>query len=282
MTTHSPSGSLNAMPSFTTPDGVDLHYKDWGDGPAVILSHGWPVNADMWESTQLWLAHNGFRVIAHDRRGHGRSAQVWAGNDMDHYADDLAALIDHLDLDAVSLVGWSTGGAEVVRYIGRHGDARVARLALIASVTPFLLRTEDNPDGIPIEAFDGFRAGSLADRAELYRTTANDLLFGAGAGSVGQRDAVWSMGMASGHHNAYECIAAFSETDVREDLRAIRVPTLIVHGDADEIAPLAIAGLATAELVPHAELKVYAGAPHGLTYTHGDVLNGDLLDFLQA
>jgi non-heme chloroperoxidase len=270
------------MPTLTTADGVDLSYKSWGDGPPVILSHGWPNNADMWETQQLFLAHNGFRAIAHDRRGHGRSSQPWQGNDMDHYADDLAALIDTLGLDEVALVGWSTGGGEVVRYIGRHGTAKVSRLALVSSVTPLLLRSDTHPEGVPVEVYDGFRAASLADRAELYRTAANDLFFGPDGGSAGQREALWRMSMASGHHNAYECIAAFSETDLRPDLGRVDVPTLIVHGDADEVVPLDLGGRATAALVPHAELKVYPGAPHGLTHTHADRLNADLLTFLQS
>jgi non-heme chloroperoxidase len=271
-----------AMPYITTPDGVDIHYKDWGSGPAVILSHGWPNNADMWEGQQLFLAHNGFRAIAHDRRGHGRSAQVWDGNDMDHYADDLAALITALDIDDVALVGWSTGGGEVARYVGRHRSDRVSRLALVSAVTPFLLQTDDNPGGLPAATFDGFRAASLADRAEMYRTAANDLFFGPDGGTTGQREALWRLSMQSGHHNAYESIAAFSETDMRDDLRAIDVPTLIVHGDADEVVPLAAGGRASAALVPHAELKVYAGAPHGIPQTHADRLNADLLAFLQS
>lgn len=274
------------MPSITTRDGVEIHYKDWGSGPPVILSHGWPLNADSWEAQALHLASNGFRVVAHDRRGHGRSSQPWDGNDMDHYADDLAQLIEALDLQGVSLFGFSTGGGEVARYVGRHGTGRIARLGLISAVPPIMVRTEANPDGVPREVFDGLRNGSLADRSQLYRDIASGPFFGfnrPGAEvSQGMIDAFWLAGMMAGHKNTYDCIEAFSETDFTEDLKKFDRPTLIVHGDDDQIVPLDTTGRASARLVPHAILKVYPGAPHGLADTHKEQLNADLLDFLRS
>ena len=214
------------MPFITTPDGVEIFYKDWGSGQPVVMAHGWPLSSDSWEAQQLFLADNGFRAIAHDRRGHGRSTQVWDGNDMDHYADDLAALIEALDLRDVILVGFSTGGGEVTRYIGRHGTARVAKLVLVSAVPPFMLQTDDNPGGVPIEVFDGIRAGSLADRSQLYRDLADGLFFGNNREGVeiseGIRDAFWRQGLQSGHKNAYDSIAAFSATDMRDGPRARR------------------------------------------------------------
>jgi non-heme chloroperoxidase len=274
------------MPTVTTPDGVEIYYKDWGEGQPVVLSHGWPLNADSWEAQQLYLAQNGFRAIAHDRRGHGRSAQVWDGNEMDQYADDLAALIDALDLRDVILIGFSTGGGEVTRYIGRHGTARVAKLVLVSAVPPFMLRTDDNPGGVPIEVFDEIRAGSLANRSQTYRDLADGPFFGnnrEGANvSRGIRDAFWRQGMQSGHKNAYDSIAAFSATDMREDLRRVDVPTLVIHGDDDQVVPFAVGGLASAALVEGARLKVYPGAPHGITDTHKDQLSADLLAFARG
>ncbi|HEX5895559.1 MAG TPA: alpha/beta hydrolase [Thermoleophilaceae bacterium] len=274
------------MPTVTTPDGVEIYYKDWGEGQPVVLSHGWPLNADSWEAQQLYLAENGFRAIAHDRRGHGRSAQVWDGNEMDQYADDLAALIDALDLRDVILIGFSTGGGEVTRYIGRHGTARVAKLVLVSAVPPFMLRTDDNPGGVPIEVFDVIRAGSLANRSQTYRDLADGPFFGnnrEGANvSRGIRDAFWRQGMQSGHKNAYDSIAAFSATDMREDLRRVDVPTLVIHGDDDQVVPFAVGGQASAALVEGARLKVYPGAPHGITDTHKDQLSADLLAFARG
>jgi non-heme chloroperoxidase len=274
------------MPTVTTPDGVEIYYKDWGEGQPVVLSHGWPLNADSWEAQQLYLAQNGFRAIAHDRRGHGRSAQVWDGNEMDQYADDLAALIDALDLRDVILIGFSTGGGEVTRYIGRHGTARVAKLVLVSAVPPFMLRTDDNPGGVPIEVFDEIRAGSLANRSQTYRDLADGPFFGnnrEGANvSRGIRDAFWRQGMQSGHKNAYDSIAAFSATDMREDLRRVDVPTLVIHGDDDQVVPFAVGGQASAALVEGARLKVYPGAPHGITDTHKDQLSADLLAFARG
>ena len=271
---------------ITTQDGVQLYYKDWGpkDGPVVTFSHGWPLNSDSWESQMLFLADQGYRVIAHDRRGHGRSSQPWEGNDMDHYADDLAAVINALDLNDVTLVGFSTGGGEITRYIGRHGTDRVKKAALISAVPPMMLQTEDYPGGLPIEVFDGLRKASLDNRSQLYRDIASGPFFGFnrdGANvSQGLIDSFWVQGMQAGHKNTYDCIAAFSATDFRADLARFDVPTLIVHGDDDQIVPIDASAHAAAELVQDAELIVYPGAPHGLTDTHKDRLNQDLLDFL--
>ena len=276
------------MSFITTRDGVDIFYKEWGpdSGQAVVFSHGWPLNADSWESQQLHLADNGFRAIAHDRRGHGRSEQVWDGNDMDHYADDLAAVIEALDLHDVILVGFSTGGGEVARYIGRHGTSRVAGAVLVSSVPPFMLRTADNPGGVPIEVFDALRDGSLADRSQLYRDLADGPFFNNNRPGVnisqGTRDAFWHQGLQAGHKNAYDSIAAFSETDMREDLEKFDVPTLVIHGDDDQIVPIDVSGRASAARIPDAELKVYEGAPHGITDTHKDQLNADLLAFAKV
>jgi len=271
---------------ITTQDGVQLYYKDWGpkDGPVVTFSHGWPLNSDSWESQMLFLADQGYRVIAHDRRGHGRSSQPWEGNDMDHYADDLATVINTLDLNDVTLVGFSTGGGEITRYIGRHGTDRVKKAALISAVPPMMLQTEDYPGGLPIEVFDGLRKASLDNRSQLYRDIASGPFFGFnrdGANvSQGLIDSFWVQGMQAGHKNTYDCIAAFSATDFRADLARFDVPTLIVHGDDDQIVPIDASAHAAAELVQNAELIVYPGAPHGLTDTHKDRLNQDLLDFL--
>jgi len=271
---------------ITTRDGVQLYYKDWGpkDGQVVTFSHGWPLNSDSWESQMLFLADKGYRVIAHDRRGHGRSSQPWEGNDMDHYADDLAAVINALELNDVTLVGFSTGGGEITRYIGRHGTARVKKAALISAVPPMMLKTADYPDGLPIEVFDGLRQASLDNRSQLYRDIASGPFFGFNRDgakvSQGLIDSFWVQGMQAGHKNTYDCIAAFSATDFRADLATFDVPTLIVHGDDDQIVPIDASAHAAAELVQNAELIVYPGAPHGLTDTHKDRLNQDLLDFL--
>jgi non-heme chloroperoxidase len=274
------------MTTFTTRDGVEIYYKDWGKGQPVVFSHGWPLSADSWESQMFHLASNGFRVIAHDRRGHGRSSQPWDGNDMDHYADDLAELIEKLDLRNVILIGFSTGGGEVARYIGRHGTSRVAKAALVSAVPPLMLKTADNPDGLPIDVFDGIRAGSLADRSQLYKDLAAGPFFGfnrPGAKvSQGAIDSFWRQGMQGGHKSTYDSIKAFSETDFREDLKKFDVPTLIVHGDDDQVVPIGAAGRASAKIVRHAELKVYPGAPHGITDTHKDQLNADLLAFARS
>ncbi|GHB91998.1 chloroperoxidase [Streptomyces umbrinus] len=271
------------MTHVTTSDGTRIFYKDWGTGRPVVLSHGWPLNSDSWEAQQLFLADHGYRAIAHDRRGHGRSTQTWHGNEMDTYADDLAALLDHLDLQEVTLVGFSTGGGEITRYIGRHGTARVAQAVLVAAVPPLMVRRDDNPDGVPAEVFDGLRAGSLADRSQLYHDLADGPFFNHPTTPVSQgvRDAFWLQSMAAGHRNAYESIAAFSATDFRADLARFDVPTLVIHGDADQVVPFEVGGKASAALVKDAELLVYPGAPHGLTDTHKQTLAEDLLAFLE-
>jgi non-heme chloroperoxidase len=273
------------MPIITTHDGAEIFYKDWGAGRPVLLSHGWPLTSDSWEAQMLFLAANGFRVLAHDRRGHGRSTQTWSGNEMDTYADDLATLIEALDLRDLTLVGFSTGGGEVARYVGRHGTGRVRRLVLVSAVPPFMLRTDDNPDGVPIEVFDEIRRACLADRSQTYRDLADGPFFGGNRPglnpSQGMRDAFWRQGMQSGHRNALECIAAFSATDFRSDLDAVDVPTLVIHGDDDQVVPFEIGGRKSAERIKGAELKVYPGAPHGLTDTHKQQLSADLLAFLK-
>ncbi|MCL6712948.1 alpha/beta hydrolase [Pseudomonas sp. R2.Fl] len=270
----------------TTRDGVQLYYKDWGpkDGPVVTFSHGWPLNSDSWESQMLFLAAKGYRVVAHDRRGHGRSSQPWDGNDMDHYADDLAAVIEALDLKDVTLVGFSTGGGEVARYIGRHGTARVKKAVLVSAVPPLMLKTADNPGGLPIEVFDGLRKGSLDNRAQLYTDIASGPFFN--FNRPGQKpnaaliQSFVAQGLQAGHKNTYDSIAAFSATDFRADLKKFDVPTLVIHGDDDQIVPIDSSGKASAALVKGAQLIVYKGAPHGLADTHKDRLNQDLLDFL--
>ncbi len=274
------------MSTITTKSGAQIYYKDWGTGPAIVFSHGWPLSADSWEAQMLFLAGNGYRCIAHDRRGHGRSSQPWTGNDMDTYADDLADLIEHLDLKDAALIGFSAGGGEVARYIGRHGTKRVAKAALIAAVPPLMLKTTANPGGLPMEKFDEIRQACLADRSQFYKNLASGPFFGAnrpGAKvSQGMIDTFWHQGIMAGHKNTFDCIKAFSETDFTADLKKFDVPTLIVHGDDDQIVPIAAAGLRSAKLVKNATLKVYAGAPHGLTMTHQDQLNSDLLAFLKA
>jgi len=275
------------MSSFVTvADGARIFYKDWGNGKPVVLSHGWPLSSDSWEAQMLHLASNGCRVVAHDRRGHGRSTQTWHGNEMDTYADDLASVLDTLDLHEVTLVGFSTGGGEVARYVGRHGTGRVAKIALVSAVPPFMLRTQDNPGGVPGEVFDEIRAGSLADRSQLYRDLADGPFFGnnreGATVSQGTRDAFWRQGLQAGHRNAYECIAAFSATDFRKDLDAIDVPTLVIHGDDDQVVPFEVGGKASAARVAGATLIVYPGAPHGITDTHKERLGADLLAFVNS
>ena len=272
--------------TLTTKDGTTIYYKDWGTGKPVLFSHGWPLHSDSWEAQMMHVASNGFRAVAHDRRGHGRSSQPWHGNEMDTYADDLAELIEALDLKDLTLIGFSTGGGEVARYVGRHGTARVAKIALVSAVPPLMLKTEANPGGLPREVFDGIRAGSLADRSQLYKTLAAGPFFGANRPgsnvSQGMMDAFWLQGLASGHKNAYDCIRAFSETDFTEDLKTFDRPTLILHGDDDQIVPIGAAGQASARLVAGSTLKVYPGAPHGITETHKEQLSADLLAFLQS
>jgi non-heme chloroperoxidase len=274
------------MPFVTTPDGAEIYYKDWGQGPPVVFSHGWPLNSDSWEAQMLFIASNGFRAIGHDRRGHGRSSQTWDGNEMDTYADDLGAVMDALDLRDATLFGFSTGGGEVARYIARHGTDRVAKAGLVSAVPPLMLKTDDNPGGVPIDVFDGLREGSLADRSQLYRDLADGPFFGNNREGVeisqGTRDAFWRQGMQAGHRNAYESIAAFSATDFRGDLARFDIPTLVIHGDDDQIVPYEVGGKASAPLIDGATLKTYSDAPHGITDTHKDRLNNDLLEFLRS
>jgi non-heme chloroperoxidase len=275
------------MGTISTTDGTQIFYKDWGSGQPVVFSHGWPLNADAWDDQAMLVAANGFRAIAHDRRAHGRSGQPWTGHDLDTYADDLAQLIDTLGLLKVVLVGHSTGGGEVTRYLGRHGSARVAKAVLLGAIPPLMLRTDANPLGTPIEAFDAIRAGVSGDRSQFYQDLSGPF-YGAnrpGASvSQGIRDAFWLWSMQVGLKGAYDCVKAFSETDLTGDLRRIDVPTLIVHGDDDQIVPIDASARRSAELVKDATLKVYPGAPHGLAqvapYKHR--FNADLLDFLNA
>ena len=274
------------MGTITTKDGTQIYYKDWGTGQPLVFSHGWPLNADSWEAQMVFLASNGYRCIAHDRRGHGRSSQPWIGNEMDTYADDLSELIETLDLKDAVLIGFSAGGGEVARYVGRYGTKRVAKAALISAVPPLMLKTAANPDGLPIEVFNGIRLGSIADRSQFYKDLASGPFFGAnrpGAKvSQGMIDSFWLQGMQAGHKNTYDCIKAFSETDFTEDLKRFDVPTLILHGDDDQIVPIGASALRSSKLVKAATLKVYAGGPHGLAYTHKGQLNTDLLAFVEG
>ncbi|WP_144185790.1 alpha/beta fold hydrolase [Elioraea rosea] len=276
------------MTTITTRDGVSIYVKDWGPrrGQPVVLSHGWPLNADSWESQALHLASNGYRVVAHDRRGHGRSSQPWDGNDMNHYADDLAQVIEAFDLRNIAMFGFSTGGGEVTRYVGRHGTGRIAKLGLMSAVPPLMLRTATNPGGQPIDVFDGLRAASLADRSKLYLDIASGPFFGfnrpGAEASQGMIQSFWLQGMMAGHKNTYDCIKAFSETDFTEDLKRFDRPTLIVHGSDDQIVPIEPSANAAKRLLPRAELKVYDGAPHGLADTHKQRLNDDILAFLRS
>ncbi len=274
------------MSMITMRDGTGIYYKDWGTGEPVVFSHGWPLCSDSWEAQMMFLASNGYRCIAHDRRGHGRSSQPWSGNDMDTYADDLSELIEMLDLHGAVLIGFSAGGGEVARYIGRHGTKRLSKAALISAVPPLMLKTADNPLGLPIEVFDKIRLNAAADRSQLYKDFASGPFFGANRVgskvSQGMIDSFWLQGMQAGHKNTYDCIKAFSETDFTEDLKKFDVPTLILHGDDDQIVPIAAAALRSAKLVKNATLKIYEGAPHGLAETHKERLNSDLLEFLRS
>ena len=273
------------MSTITAKDGTEIYYKDWGTGPVITFSHGWPLNSDAWDGQMLFLAQKGFRVVAHDRRGHGRSSQASSGNDMDGYADDLAAVIEALDLTDATLVGHSTGGGEVARYIGRHGTRRVAKAVLIAAVPPIMLKTEANPEGLPIEVFDGIRAGVAGDRSQYYKELAV-AFYGAnrpGAKvSQGTLDQFWLWSMQAGTKNAYESVKAFSETDFTEDLKKFDVPTLVLHGEDDQIVPVKDSARKSAKLIKGAKDIYYPGAPHGITATHQDQVNADLLAFIKG
>jgi non-heme chloroperoxidase len=277
--TTSPTGTV------ATKDGTRIFYKDWGAGQPVVFSHGWPLNGDAWDDQSMLVASNGFRAVAHDRRGHGRSSQPWTGNDLDTYADDLASLIEALDLRDVILVGHSTGGGEVTRYIGRHGTSRVAKAVLVGAIPPLMLKTDANPDGLPVDVFDEIRAGVTADRSQFYKDLSAPFYGANRPGSTvsqGVRDAFWIWSMQVGMKGAFDCIKAFSETDLTEDLKRFDVPTLVVHGDDDQIVPIGASALKSSKLIKDATLKVYPGAPHGLMTTHKDRFNEDLLAFIGA
>lgn len=271
------------MPTITTKDGTQIYYKDWGKGQSLVFSHGWPLSADAWEDQMIFLAARGYRCIAHDRRGHGRSSQPWDGNDMDTYADDLAELVAALDLHQAIHIGHSTGGGEVARYIGRHGTKRVAKAVLISAIPPLMLKTDKNPGGLPMTAFDEIRAGVLNDRAQFFKELSLPFYGFNRPGakiSEGLRDSFWLQGMLAGHKAVFDCIKAFSETDLTEDLKRFDVPTLILHGDDDQIVPIGASALLSSKIVKGSTLKVYPGAPHGLPSTLKDQVNEELLNFI--
>jgi non-heme chloroperoxidase len=264
---------------------IDLYYKDWGSGQPVVFSHGWPLSADAWDDQMFFLASKGYRCIAHDRRGHGRSSQPWNGNDMDTYADDLAKLVEALALKDAVHVGHSTGGGEVARYIGRHGTKRVAKAVLISAVPPLMLKTAANPGGLPIEVFDGIRDGIRDDRSQFFKDLSAPFYGANRPGekvSQGLRDSFWLQVMLAGFNAAYDCVKAFSETDQTDDLKKFDVPTLIIHGDDDQIVPIGASAMLSSKIVKNSTLKIYPGAPHGLTSTHKDQVNADLLEFLKG
>ena len=273
------------MNRITTKDGTSIFYKDWGTGSTVVFSHGWPLSADAWDAQMLFLGQRGYRVVAHDRRGHGRSEQTWTGNEYDTFADDLAELLQKLDLKEVTLVGHSMGGGEVARYIGRHGNKRVKNAVIIGGIPPVMLKSDKNPGGLPMSTFDGIRAGLVADRSQFYKDVSIPF-YGYNKPdakvSQGVRDSFWRQGMQSSVVASYECVKAFSETDFTEDLKKIEVPTLIIHGDADQIVPIDDSAHLSSKIVKNATLKVISGAPHGLCTTHADQINAELLAFLRA
>ena len=273
------------MPTITVKDGTQIFYKDWGSGQPIVFSHGWPLSGDDWDAQMLFFGQHGYRVIAHDRRGHGRSSQTWDGNEMDTYSDDLAALFDALDLKNAIMVGHSTGGGEVARYLGRHGTKRVSKAVLIGAVPPLMLKTEKNPGGLPITVFNGIRAGVAGDRSQFYKDLTLPFYGYNRPGakiSEGIRDHWWLQGMLGGVKPHYDCIKAFSETDFTEDLKKIDIPVLVMHGDDDQIVPIGASALMSSKILKQATLKVYPGFPHGMATTHPDVINTDLLSFFKG
>jgi len=277
------------MPTITTKDGTSIYYKDWGgtstSAQPIVFSHGWPLNADAWDAQMLFLGQHGYRAIAHDRRSHGRSGQTWDGNEMDTYADDLAQLFEALDLTKVIMIGHSTGGGEVDRYLGRHGTKRVAKAVLIGAVPPVMVQKESNPGGLPMSVFDGLRAAQVADRSQFFKDLSMPFYGYNRPGakiSDGVRENFWLQGMMGGHKGEYDCIKAFSETDFTEDLKKIDIPVLVLHGDDDQIVPYKDAGVLSAKLIPNATLKIYPGFPHGMCTTQADTINADLLAFIQS
>jgi non-heme chloroperoxidase len=273
------------MPTITTKDGTSIYYKDWGTGQPITFSHGWPLTADAWDAQMLFLGQQGYRVIAHDRRGNGRSSQPWDGNDMDHYADDLAELMNFLDLKNAIMVGHSTGGGEVARYLGRHGAGRVTKAALIGAVPPLMLKTDKNPEGLPLSTFDGLRANLVTDRSQFYKDLSLPFYGYNRSGakiSKGVQDNFWLAGMLGSHKSQYDTIKAFSETDFTEDLKKIDIPVLVLHGEDDQIVPIVAAGLQSAKILKNATLKIYPGFPHGMCQIHADTINPDLLAFIKS
>ncbi|CAM1500606.1 Fc.00g097680.m01.CDS01 [Cosmosporella sp. VM-42] len=276
------------MPTVILNDGVEIYYKDWGNanGQAVTFSHGWPLNSDNWENQMFFLASQGYRVIAHDRRGHGRSSQPWDGNNMDTYADDLHQLFEHLDLNNVMMVGHSTGGGEVARYIGKYGTGRVSKAVLVSAVPPLMLKTADNIEGLPLAVFDSFRAAMIKDRSQFFLDVPNGPFFGfnrpGATKSEGLVQSWWQQGMMAGFKNTYDCIKAFSETDLTEDLKKMDIPVLVLHGDDDQVVPIKASGIKSAELLPQGKLKIYPGGPHALPNVFADEVNKDLLEFLKS
>jgi non-heme chloroperoxidase len=273
------------MPTITTKDGTSIYYKDWGTGQPITFSHGWPLTADAWDAQMLFLGQQGYRVIAHDRRGNGRSSQPWDGNDMDHYADDLAELMNFLNLKNTTMIGHSTGGGEVARYLGRHGAGRVAKAVLIGAVPPLMLKTDKNPEGLPMSTFDGLRTSLVADRSQFYQDLTLPFYGYNRTGakiSKGVQDNFWLAGMLGSHKSQYDTIKAFSETDFTEDLKKIDIPVLVLHGDDDQIVPIDAAGRVSAKILKNATLKVYPGWPHGMCQIHADTINADLLAFIKS